>query len=125
MLPAAQDNSQWPSPQNNPNGTYDTYSSENRANQPSMYNAPTNSWEQAAIRQASIVMTMPRDQVQKLVRPPLPQIGPRPPKKMPALGLMDVIQDSGRLYQDYRGYFSGSAAGYQGSTRNMGNSAPY
>jgi hypothetical protein len=109
----------------NPNGTYDTYSTENRDNEPTVYEAPTNSWEEAALRQASVVMTMPRRQVQSLVKPSLPQIGPRPPKHKPAPTVMEVIDESGRLYTDYRGYFSGSAAGYEGSSRNMGNSAPY
>ena len=72
--------------------------------------------------QAIMVATMPAEQIQLMVRPPLPQIqlfparfgyGPRP-----QIGIDDVISLD-RAYMEPRiSWYSGSPAGYSGSSRN-------
>lgn len=83
---------------------------------PSEYNAPAGSWEEAALRQAIVTVTMDRASVQALVRPPLPQIGQEGVRR-PALGVADVVSLP-RSEEDRRAYHSGSAAGYMGATRD-------
>jgi hypothetical protein len=89
--------------------------------EPSEYNAPSNSWEEVAIRQATVTQTMPRAQVQKLVRPPLPQIhlwGPKV-RHMPAPGPVEIIGYSSHdNFEDRRTSLSGTSAGFGGSERN-------
>lgn len=94
------------------------------AGQANTYNAPSSGWENRAVRQATVVMTMPRDQVSALVTPPLPQIGPDPKRvqHVPALTVEQVIVDSSRVYPDQRANYSGGPAGYSGSTRNAWSS---
>lgn len=82
-----------------------------------VYQAPTGTWEQSAIRQANIVVTMPRAQLQKMVKPPLPQLSPKGVRRRPSLSIEDVLGATD-TYEDRRAFFSGSAAGYQGSPRN-------
>lgn len=92
----------------------------------SEYNAPSGSWEEAALRQASVVMTMDRAAVQALVRPPLPQISPAPPRRIPEPGIADVLgPQMGRSTADNRTSFSGTSAGYSGSDRNAQFGQPY
>ena len=89
--------------------------------QPSEYSAPSGTWEERALRQATVVVTLPRDAVQALVRPPLPQIGPTRVRHMGTPTVEDVIVYSARdQYPDRRTSFSGSPAGYSGSDRNGG-----
>lgn len=85
--------------------------------QPAEYDAPDGSWESRAIRQATVVLTMPRAQVQQLVRPNLPQIAPKNvrPTKPPTVA--EVLAESARLYPDSRTFLSGSPAGYSGTPR--------
>lgn len=83
----------------------------------SEYNAPAESWEARALRQASITVTMDREAVKALVRPPLPQVGAPPQRHRPAIGIYDVC-DMTRETPDRRTSFSGTDAGYNGSTVN-------
>lgn len=85
---------------------------------PSEYNSPDGSWESRAIRQATVTVVLPRKQVQRLVAPPLPQIGPRGVRHSQALSVEDIFADTARLYPDNRTFFSGSPAGYSGTPRN-------
>lgn len=91
----------------------------------SEYNAPAGSWEQAALRQATVVITMPRAAVQALVRPPLPQIGQGPQGRMSEITVNEVLGALGRSNADNRTSFSGTSAGYSGSERNSQFGAPY
>ena len=86
------------------------------------YNGPWASNMERLTSQAIMVATMPAQQIQQMVRPPLPQIqlfparvgyGPRPP-----VGIEDVISLD-RAYMEPRiSWYSGSPAGYSGSSRN-------
>lgn len=84
------------------------------------YMGPFESTQQALISQALNVVTMPRQEVQRVVRPRLPHVTLLPPMKgyrTRELGLMDVMnvnQDQPPTRVD----FSGGNAGYQGTERN-------
>lgn len=87
---------------------------------PSTYVAPAGTWEAAAIRQATITMTMPRDVVQQLVRPPLPQVslsGPRV-RHHGAPTVEEVLATGNQTAWDQSNHHSGGPAGYTGSPRN-------
>lgn len=105
------------------NGQYDIMLPWDADRNATIYDAPVGSWEAMAIQQATAVITMPRPQVQRLVRPPLPQIGPRGVRHNAVPDVEEVITMSRDLYMDRRSFFSGSEGGYQGSTRNEWGSA--
>ena len=89
--------------------------------EPNEYEFPSSSWEESAVRQATLSITMPRAEIRKLVKPP-PRVMPTPtPASVhhsPAITVEEVIQDSARLYPDAQSSFSGGPAGYSGSLRN-------
>lgn len=91
----------------------------------SEYNAPSGSWEEAALRQANVVITMPRAAVSALVRPPLPQIGQPPMYRAKDITIESVVSTVGRSMPDSKTSFSGTSAGYSGSERNSQFGAPY
>lgn len=91
----------------------------------SEYRAPAGSWEEAALRQATVVMTMPRAAVQALVRPPLPQLGQPPMYRSRDITIGDVLGAVGRVLPDNKTSFSGTSAGYSGSDRNSQWGQPY
>jgi hypothetical protein len=86
------------------------------------YNGPWASNMERLTQQALMAATIPGSQIQQLVRPPLPQIQLFPPK----FGYGDRLQPSvddvilvDRHYTEPRiSWFSGSPAGYSGSSRN-------
>lgn len=84
---------------------------------PTEYDAPDGSWESRALRQATVVVTMPRNQVQRLVQPPLPQIAPKGVRHLNPPTVEGIFDRYARLYPDNRTSFSGSSAGWQGSSR--------
>jgi hypothetical protein len=88
---------------------------------PSEYNAPSGSWEECAIRQATVTITMDRKAVQALVKPSLPSVLPPGfiPKRRPAPGIYDVI-GAPRTLEDRRAFFSGGPAGYSGAPDGWG-----
>jgi hypothetical protein len=86
---------------------------------PNEYNSPSGSWEEAALRQATVTITLDRKSVQALVKPSLPSILP-PGTKLrhkPAPTLQDVIGEPGSL-EDRRAFFSGGPAGYTATSQN-------
>lgn len=94
---------------------YDTHAWNNRNVQ--NYRTPMGTWEDSAVRQANIVITMSRSQVQRMVRPPLPQLSPKRVQHTPAPSIYDIL-DQPATYEDRRSFYSGGPAGYTGSTRN-------
>jgi hypothetical protein len=92
--------------------------------QPNEYNAPANSWEERSIRQALVTPLLPRKEISRVVRPPLPQIWQwgAPVHHQPAPGPIEIIGESERLDRgNVRGTstsFSGTPSGYSGSDRN-------
>jgi len=87
------------------------------------YNGPWASNMERLTQQALLAATMPGAQIRQLVRPTLPQIrlfpdlfGYGSPRLQP--GIEDVVSVD-RVYTDPRvSWFSGSPAGYSGSSRN-------
>jgi hypothetical protein len=87
------------------------------------YNGPWASNMERLTQQALLVATIPGAQLQELVRPPLPQIrlfpdlyGYGSPRLQPSIE--DVVSVD-RVYTDPRiSWYSGSPAGYSGSSRN-------
>ena len=86
---------------------------------PSEYNAPSGTWEEQALRQAVITVTMARKDVQRLVRPSLPSVLPVGfrTKHRPPATIEDVI-GAPRSLEDRRAFFSGGPSGYSGSTHD-------
>ncbi len=87
------------------------------------YNGPWASNMERLTQQALLVATIPGAQLQQLVRPPLPQIrlfpdlmGYGSPRYQPSI---DDVISLDRVYTDPRvSWYSGSPAGYSGSSRN-------
>jgi hypothetical protein len=90
------------------------------------YNGPWSSNMERLTSQALMVATIPAADIQAMVRPPLPQIRLFPdrygygPRVQP--GIEDIVSID-RNYQEPRiSWYSGSPAGYSGSSRNdLGN----
>ena len=90
------------------------------------YAGPWSSNEERLTQQALMAATIPASQIQKLVRPNLPQIRLFPDRfgygdRLPP-GIDDVVSID-RVYTEPRvSWFSGGPAGYSGSSRNdLGN----
>lgn len=86
------------------------------------YSGPFASNEQKLTQQALAVLTMRGSQLQNLVRPPLPQIQLFPPRfgwgDRTQPGIEEVVSVD-RVYTEPRvSWYSGSPAGYSGSSRN-------
>jgi hypothetical protein len=86
------------------------------------YNGPWASNMERLTQQALLAATMPGVQLQQLVRPPLPQIRLFPDRfgfgERQQPGIDDVVSLD-RVYQEPRiSWYSGSPAGYSGSSRN-------
>lgn len=86
------------------------------------YNGPWASNMERLTQQALMAATMPGAQLQQLVRPPLPQIHLFPPRIGFGVRLQPTIDDVvsiDRVYVEPRvSWYSGSPAGYSGSSRN-------
>jgi hypothetical protein len=90
------------------------------------YNGPWSSNMERLTSQALMVMNIPGADIQAMVRPPLPQIQLFPARfglgeyRQP--GIEDIISVD-RIYSEPRiSWYSGSPAGYSGSSRNdLGN----
>ena len=86
------------------------------------YNGPWSSNMERLTSQALMVMNIPGADIQKMVRPPLPQIQLFPPRfglgeyRQP--GIEEIVSVD-RVYSEPRvSWYSGSPAGYGGSARN-------
>jgi hypothetical protein len=86
------------------------------------YNGPWSSNMERLTQQALMVATMPSNQIQQMVRPNLPQIKLFPPRfgwgerTQPEI---DDVVSIDRVYTEARiSWYSGSPAGYSGSSRN-------
>jgi hypothetical protein len=86
------------------------------------YNGPWASNMERLTQQALMANTMPAAQLQELVRPPLPQIRLFPDRFGFGVRLQPEIDDVislDRVYTEPRvSWYSGSPAGYSGSSRN-------
>ena len=86
------------------------------------YNGPWSSNMERLTSQALMVMNIPGTELQKMVRPPLPQIRLFPDRfgygERPQPGIEDVVSVD-RIYSEPRvSWYSGSPAGYGGTARN-------
>jgi hypothetical protein len=86
------------------------------------YNGPWASNMERLTQQALMAATMPAAQLQQLVRPPLPQIRLFPDRFGFGIRTQPEIDDVislDRVYTEPRvSWYSGSPAGYSGSSRN-------
>jgi len=86
------------------------------------YNGPWASNMERLTQQALMAATMPASEIQQQVRPPLPQIRMLPPRFGWGDRTQPTIEDVvsvDRVYTDPRvSWYSGSPAGYSGSSRN-------
>jgi len=86
------------------------------------YNGPWSSNEERLTQQALAVALIPGAALQELVRPNLPQIQLLPPRfgygnrTQPAID--DVVSVDRNYVEPRVSWYSGSAAGYSGSSRN-------
>jgi hypothetical protein len=82
--------------------------------------------EERLVSQALVVATIPGAQLAAQVRPPLPNIRPFPPRfgypeyasRQPGI---DAVLDVPFSYRNRRSDISGGPAGWQASSRNVGN----
>jgi hypothetical protein len=86
------------------------------------YSGPFASNEERLTQPALMVATIPGAQLQQMVRPPIPQIQLFPPRfgwgERTQPGIDDVVSID-RVYTEPRvSWYSGSPAGYSGSSRN-------
>jgi len=85
------------------------------------YMGPFASTTEALITRAVRSVTLPKEMIQDIVRPPLPQVELFPPRfgyRTRELGLMDVMNVD-EEFQPTRTDLSQSAGSYQGTARNM------
>lgn len=86
------------------------------------YNGPWSSNMERLTQQALMVATMPGAQIQEMVRPNLPQLQLFPPRfgwGTRTQPTMDDVVSVDRVYIEPRvSWYSGSPAGYSGSSRN-------
>jgi hypothetical protein len=86
------------------------------------YNGPWSSNMERLTSQALMVATIPGADIQAMVRPPLPQIQLFPerfgygPSVQP--GIEDVVSVDRNYHEPRVSWYSGSPAGYSGSSRN-------
>lgn len=90
------------------------------------YNGPWSSNMERLTQQALMVASIPGAQLQELVKPPLPQIQLLPPRFGYGDRQQPTIEDvvsADRVYMEPRiSWYSGSPAGYSGTSRNdLGN----
>lgn len=82
------------------------------------YMGPFGNLEEALTARALSAATMPGDQLSELVRPPLKQINPFPPRfgyRTRALGIGDIM-DVDDIYRQPK--FAGGFGAYEGTSRN-------
>ena len=85
------------------------------------YMGPFASTTEALITRAVRSVTLPKEMIQDIVRPPLPQVELFPPRfgyRTRELGIMDVMNVD-EQFEPTRTDFSRSAGSYQGTARNM------
>lgn len=101
-------------------GVYDHNAPGQADDRPYGYLRPASPWEEKLTGQATEVVDMDRAEISAVVRPALPQIELFPPRfgySTRELGIRDILRGDRNL-PDRRADFSGSPAGYQGSSRN-------
>lgn len=84
------------------------------------YNRPFASSEERLTTQALEVALMPGEELQAIVRPPLPQVNPFPPRfgyRTRELSISDIITGVDAVSFPSQNY-SGEAGGYSGTSRN-------
>lgn len=88
------------------------------------YLGPFASNQERLVQQALAVMEIPADEIQEVVRPPLPQIDLFPPRfgyDRTAIGINDIINVS-RAFPTRISWFSGGVGSYSGTSRDtLGN----
>ena len=103
---------------NSPDGQYDRTKPYRQLPNPA-YTGPFASNEERLMSQALQVALIPGDEIQNMVRPPLPQINPFPERfgyRRRAIGIEDII-DIDRTYNP-RTDFSGTDSSINGTSRN-------
>lgn len=85
------------------------------------YLGPFTSNEERLTQQAIQAAVLPGNEIAELTRPPLPQINPFPSRfgyARTVPGIMDIIEVDRRYTEPRVTWFSGSVAGFGGSSRN-------
>jgi hypothetical protein len=85
------------------------------------YNGPWSSNEERLTSQALMVMNIPGADIQKMVRPTLPQIRLFPEKygyDRKVFGIDDIVTIDRNYVEPRVAWYSGGVAGYSGSARN-------
>lgn len=108
------------------NGRYDTtkpWDGPGQSGAPQWsYNGPWASNEERLTQQALMVMTVPGAQLQEMVRPNLPQLRLFPARfgwgERTQPGIEDVVSLDRAYIEPRVSWYSGSPAGYSGSSRN-------
>jgi hypothetical protein len=88
------------------------------------YMGPFADTQEALLTRAVRSVTLPREMVQDIVRPPLPQVQlfrPRYGYRTRAVGIMDVM-DVDAQFEPTRTDYSQSPTSYQGTSRNVSES---
>ena len=85
---------------------------------------PFSSNEERLVQQSLASMDMPSNEVQAVVRPPLPQIDPFPPRTgydRRVVGINDIISAE-RSFPTRISWYSGGVGNYSGTSRDtLGN----
>jgi hypothetical protein len=85
------------------------------------YNGPWNTNMERLTSQALMVMSIPGADIQRMVRPPLPQVRLFPEKygyNRKMFGIDDIVSIDRNYVEPRIQWYSGSPAGYSGSDRN-------
>ena len=88
------------------------------------YNGPWSTNAERLVSQALMVMNIPGKDIQAMVRPPLPQVQPFPPRfgdRTRELSIEDVM-DVNEEFEPTRVDFTREPGGYQGTARNASES---
>ena len=84
------------------------------------YLGPFSSNEERLVQQSLSVMDLPSDEIAEVVRPPLPQIDPFPPRfgyDRTVIGINDIINVE-RNFPTRVSWFSGGVSGFTGTSRD-------
>ncbi len=88
------------------------------------YMGPFKDTQEALLTRAVRSVTLPKQMVQDIVRPPLPQVQLFPPRfgyRTRAIGIMDVM-DVNEQFEPTRTDYTQSPGSYQGTARNVSES---